>query len=335
MNLDELKQQIATLSEADRKRLLSDLHIEHYESGDYVAKAQKDKEEKAALNCPYCSSSEYISRGSYKGVKRYQCKSCKRYFNSNSGTALYHIHKKDKWQQYIECMNKGYSLRKSAKVVGISYRTSFNWRHKILSTLPEVEPAKLGGIVEADDTYFPNSEKGNRNLDRKARKRGDARMIDKENKIPVIVATDRKGNTILKVASKGSLKVKDLKEQLAGKFEEGTILCSDGANAYKGLAKQEGIEHLKVARLGRPIAKMKPFNIQTVNQLHKELKHFMGGFHGVSTKYLQNYMNWFMQAKRRMADQDKVKQWIWLTMTYVSALEMYLNIKSGASLYIS
>jgi transposase-like protein len=330
MKISELKKQIQSLSETDRKQLLSDLHIEHYEQGDYVSKALSEKDLKTPLNCPHCSSLEFISRGSYKAVKRYQCKSCLKYFNSNYGTALYRIHKKDKWQQYIQCMNDGLSIKKSAEKVGISYRTSFIWRHKMLAALKESEPAKLGGIVEADDTYFPVSEKGNRKLTRRPRKRGDSKMLDKESKVPVVVATDRKGNTVLKVAGTGSLRREELRSKMAGKFEPNTILCSDGALVYKGLANQEGIEHIISSHLGRPIAKNKAYNIQAVNQLHKDLKHFMTKFNGVSTKYLQNYMYWFMHSKRRIADNDKIKQWIWFTLTYASALDTYLTIKSGA-----
>jgi len=331
MDIGKLKKQIQSLNDTDRKQLLSDLHIEHYEPGDYVSKALQEKELKTPLTCPHCGDNEFISRGSHKGVKRYLCKSCKKYFNSNYGTALYRIHKKDKWQQYIQCMNEGLSIKKSAERVGISYRTSFMWRHKILITLKEAEPSRLGGIVEADDTYFPNSEKGNRHLKRKPRKRGDSRMIDQENKVPVVVATDRKGNTVLKVAGTGTLGRTELRSKMAGKFEPKTILCSDGALVYRGLAHQEGIEHVISSLLERPIAKNKVYNIQSVNQLHKELKQFMAKFNGVSTKYLQNYMYWFMQTKKKVADNDKIKQWIWFTITYTSALEAYLGIKTGAS----
>lgn len=335
MDITEIKNQVQSLSEEDRKQLLSDLQIEHYEKGDYVAKVQTKKEITTIVKCPYCSSEEFISRGSHKGVKKYQCKKCKKYFNSNTGTALYGIHKKGKWQQYIECMNQGLSLRKSVEKVGISYRTAFIWRHKILSSLREAEPVKLGGIVEADDTYFPNSEKGNRDLKRKPRKRGDARMVDQENKIPVVVATDRKGNTLLRVAGTGTLRRNALRAQMAGKFESDTILCTDGALVYKGLAIQEGIKWIATSHLGRPIAKNKAYNIQAVNQLHGDLKQFMARFNGVSTKYLQNYMNWFMHSKRKVSNSEKIKQWIWFTVTYTSALEKFLEMKAKASNIIS
>ena len=330
MNIDDLKKEIQKLSKTERNKLLSDIHIEHYDKGDFVAKVLDEKDIKTPIHCPHCDSSEIVSRGIHKGVKRYQCKECRRYFNGNYGTALHWIHKKEKWQQYIECMNNQLTLKESAEKVGISYRTSFIWRHKILSTLKDIEPGQLGGIVEADDTYFRFSEKGTRNLKRKPRKRGSGNMTFKKNKVPVVVATDRNGNMLLNVAGRGSLKRQDLRTIMAGKFYPETILCSDGANAYKGLAMQEGIQHVKSARLGRPIAKKKAYNIQTVNQLQKDLKDYLDQFNGVSTKYLQNYLYWFMLAKRKLMSSDKIKQWIWITVTYMSALKLYNQIRIGA-----
>jgi len=82
-------------------------------------------------------------------------------------------------------------------------------------------------------------------------------MIDQENKVPVVVATDRKGNTVLKVAGTGTLGRTELRSKMAGKFEPKTILCSDGALVYRGLAHQEGIEHVISSDLGRPKQKTK------------------------------------------------------------------------------
>lgn len=330
MDIDQIKAIIRDLPEEERRKLLSDLNIKHYDKGNYVEKAAKEKEVKEPVKCPHCKSGEVHSRGVLRGVRRYHCTSCNRYFGSNYGTALHWIHKKDKWQEYIKCMEEGLTLRESASRVGISYVTAFNWRHKILSSFQDEEPDRIGGIVEADDTHFAYSEKGNKNLDREPRKRGDSNKTLKENKVPVVVATDRRGNTVLKVAGRGVVKAKNLRPIFKGKFEPQSILCSDGAPVYRGLAKQENIEHIKASRHGRPIAKNKAYHIQSVNQLHKELKQFMDDFNGVSTKYLQNYLNWFMLQKRKQNKDDKVKQWIWLTITCSSALEMLDRLKLSA-----
>ena len=46
------------------------------------------------------------------------------------------------------------SVRKIDERVGIHYITAFNWRHKILHALRQVQPATLGGVVEVDETLF-------------------------------------------------------------------------------------------------------------------------------------------------------------------------------------
>jgi transposase-like protein len=322
MDILQIKKAIQSLSSEERKKLLSDINIEHYESGDYVKNAISEKENRTPISCPHCNGSEVVSFGNHKGIKKYRCKACKKYFSGNYGTAIHWIHKKEKWQQYVECMNEGLSLKKSAEKVGISYRTSFIWRHKILSSLKDAEPLQLGGIVEADDTFFRYSEKGSRKLKRKPRKRGSGNMTLRKNKVPVVVVTDRKGNTLLGVARRGSVKRNDLRTLMKGKFHPDAILCSDGANVYKGLAIQEGIKHVKSSSFGRPIAKNKAYNIQTVNQLHGELKDYINKFKGVSTKYLQNYLYWFMLANKKMSISDKIKHWIWLSITYVEALKL-------------
>lgn len=331
MDIDQLKKELLALDPEQRKKLLSDMNLDYYGSGEYLDKAQEEKEVKTAIRCPHCSSKEVISRGSHKGVKKLQCKSCGKYFSGNYGTALHGIHKKEKWQRYIECMHQGLSIKKSAKKVGISYQTAFNWRHKILSSTNELTPKQLEGIVEADDTFFPYSEKGQKQKSRKPRKRGNSNMTLKENKVPVVVSTDRKGNAVLSKAGRGSVKRKDLQAAMAGKFHPEAILCSDGAMVYKGLAIKEGIQHVKSAVHGRPVAKNKAYNIQSVNQLHKDLKVFMSKFNGVSTKYLQNYLNWFMTHKKKLSDADKIRQIIWISLTYAAALEYYQVIKTSAS----
>ena len=82
------------------------------------------------------------------------------------------------WQEYIELFSQGLSLRKIVEKLNnqISLPTAFYWRHKILKVLSNINDDgnnKLGGIVEADETFFEESQKGNKHIKgRKARKRG-------------------------------------------------------------------------------------------------------------------------------------------------------------------
>ena len=61
-------------------------------------------------------------------------------------------------------MIEGKSLRKSQKIVGVSYTTLFYWRHKILNALKQESIESFNGIVEMDETYLLFSEKVKKGL---------------------------------------------------------------------------------------------------------------------------------------------------------------------------
>ena len=76
-------------------------------------------------------------------------------------------------------MIEGYSIRKCAEIVEISVPTSFLWRHKILDALRVyIGIGAVSGVVEADETFFRLSYKGNHSkssiftMPRKPYKRG-------------------------------------------------------------------------------------------------------------------------------------------------------------------
>lgn len=62
-------------------------------------------------------------------------------------------------------------IKKIAKELGISIQTSFDWRHKILSSLNQFIPETLTDQVECDELELAINEKGNKDLKRKPRKR--------------------------------------------------------------------------------------------------------------------------------------------------------------------
>lgn len=87
--------------------------------------------------------------------QRYRCKACKLTFTNLTNTVLYRIHRVNQWAKFIECMIEGYSLRKSAYLIGnITQVTMFCWRHKLFSSLIQAGISNFYGIVEMDETYF-------------------------------------------------------------------------------------------------------------------------------------------------------------------------------------
>ena len=66
------------------------------------------------------------------------------------------------WIKYLKCMLDKKTLKESSEECGISVTTAFLWRHKILDALREVtDKVYLDGTVEADETFFNVSYKGN------------------------------------------------------------------------------------------------------------------------------------------------------------------------------
>ena len=47
-----------------------------------------------------------------------------------------------------------------------------------------------------------------------------------------------------------------------------------------------------------------------MNNIHGQLRKFLTPFNGVSSKYLQNYLNWFAYADKIRASKQTIKQWL-------------------------
>ena len=256
--------------------------------------------EAKAVTCPHCQSKTVRANGRLKGVQRYVCKSCSKNFSETTGKFWFAIKKKDKVKKYLYCLLSGYSIRKSAEETGVAIQTSFDWRHKLLTSFSVVTPEGFEGIVESDDLFFLHSEKGNRNLERKPRKRGSkAHKSGISNEQVAVIATcDRSGNKDFKVATQGRISKKDIKNVLQGKLDKAEVLCSDSHRSYTAFAKDIKAEHKKfnASKGQRKVEKI--YHVQNVNNMDKRLRTFMQSFNGVATKYLQNYLNWFFSVRK-------------------------------------
>ena len=122
--------------------------------------------------CPHCSSAKVYRRGKQKGVQMYRCNDCERWYSETTGTPLYDIKLKSKWQSYLRCIGQGMPIKKIAKGLQISIQTSFDWRHKILSSLEQFAPDELSSGAECDELELALSHKGSKPLERSPRKRG-------------------------------------------------------------------------------------------------------------------------------------------------------------------
>jgi hypothetical protein len=210
------------------------------------------------------------------------------------------LRKRHLWQDYAETLIQSLSVRKAAIHCGVSKNTAFLWRHRFLSRIADHQAQHASGIVEADETFFLESFKGQRELPRPPRKRGGSakrRGVSAE-QIPVLVVRDRSGQQADFKLEK--LDARHVGERLRPLIDADAILCTDSAGVYAHFAKAEGITHRPI----NPSQKRRvdgAFHIQNVNAYDSRLKSWMIPFHGVATKYLANYLGWRRLLERYKA----------------------------------
>jgi transposase-like protein len=329
----DLLLQFKSLSALEQSEVLQSFRIEFEGKGKLLEVVQSEIITKKT--CPYCGNSRVHKRGKQSGVQMYKCTECLKWFSSTTGTPLWDIKKKDKWQSYLNCMRQGMSIKKTAKEIGVSIQTSFDWRHKILSVLNKEVPEKLRGRVECDELELPLSNKGERNLTRKARKRSSDFIRNPKTKevttIQVVSAIDENNQTYFKAIETKRITAKQLNKTLGKKLDKQVTLITDKHPSYRPFVKSKpSIKH-KTVKSNQHINKGdKNVNLQKVNNQHKQLRLFLERFNGVSSKYLQNYLNWFAYGKNMENFANQIKQWFSAILITDIAYNLYQLIKTNA-----
>ena len=241
--------------------------------------------------CPHCQDVRVRPWGRSCGLARYRCRSCGKSFNALTGTPLARLRKRSAWSAYASALADGVSVRKAAARSGVSAPTSFRWRHRFLKGPMDTKAKAVGGVVEADETFFLKSFKGERKLDRAPRKRGGKAEKPglSDEQVPVLVVRDRSGATTDAVLE--NLQAASIHGVLKPVVAADAMLVSDGADAYASFAAETGIGHVGLVT-SRGEHRRGAYHIQNVNAYHSRLKTWMRRFNGVATKYLASYLGW-------------------------------------------
>lgn len=249
--------------------------------------------------CPICGKKHIQKFGKSSGIQRYKCKDCGKTFTEYTKTVFFCTKKDyDTWFEYIELMMMGLSLAKIADRLKMSVLTSFRWRHKVLNAIKkQLQNETVSGIVEADETFILDSHKGKHIEGVKSRKRGGVashRGISKQ-QVGIMVAIDGDKNIVADIYGKGRLSVEQVEQVLGGKIEDESIFVTDSHHSYMKFAKNHNLKHKRIAT-GKH--KNGIYHINNVNSYHSGLKDFVRQFKGISTKYLDNYLNWFSWIRK-------------------------------------
>jgi len=215
------------------------------------------------LQCPYCGGIQIWRWGVRDSLQRYRCKSCMKTFNSLTKTPLAKLNHKDAWETFSHCLQQGFSVRKSAKICGIHKNTAFHWRHRFLSLSASIKSSELQGIIEAKETYFRKSEKGNKKLKRLPRKRGGTKLlVPKAELVCLFVARDRHRNTFDTLLNNFSTK-SILETQKI--FSKDALFCSERKWIYRNFTK---VNHLRHGTLDLVcLKKLEEYKFRTKNEI--------------------------------------------------------------------
>lgn len=270
--------------------------------------------------CPHCKSKLFVKNGKRGGIQKYKCKACCKVFSSTTGTSLHRLQKPEKFDLYKSLMFETYyPIKQIAKKVGISIQTAFDWRHKILSGMGKEDTA-FEGITEIDDIWFLYSQKGRKGLNYSRKRGGSRRKGDNDFQAKLLITADRNKTTDMSLVRIGRLKKSDIERKVSGRFSEGASLVSDKHRSIAAFAKSENLKHVSFKAADHTAGG--EYHVQTINNMAASLKTVVNHtLKGVSTKYLQNYANWF-RVKVKNADSEEIGK-------------MLMQNKDAASIHIN
>lgn len=285
--------------------------IDEFAAGYRIEKGEK-------IKCPACDSTSITLYGTYKTEKeqkqKYKCSKCGKVFsglhNTLAGGSPFSIFQ---WVCFIDCLYNGYSIKKTAELCGISNKTAFEKRVVLFCALSFLEEnIQLEGNIGIDETYFPVSIKGNRDLQKHFKKTRASRARGSENHTPglsiekasVVCALDEYGTSIAVVTGYGNASAKKLDEALRDYINPKRLkmLHSDQSRAIKRFATMNAFPiqqtKSKDIRHGRAKKRDTVRHVQRVNAYHSRLKKFLDRYNGVSSELLQGYVSLFAWRER-------------------------------------
>ncbi|HUH13988.1 MAG TPA: helix-turn-helix domain-containing protein [Longimicrobiales bacterium] len=203
-------------------------------------------------------------------------------------------------------MEEGLTVRAAGQRIGVHKDTAWRWRHRLLAGLRARERELLQERVDLGQALFPHSEKGARTLGRSPYPR---RQLDPDRpNVRVLFARDAHARTLAAILSptplsrptEGELRA-HLLPRLAplcvlrsvwGGYQPIAGLCRPRSPQARGLI---GARQLSFAHRGRS---------RVIPAYRVELRRWLRRFHGISSRYLANYLHWFRLIDPSEAESD-------------------------------
>jgi transposase-like protein len=254
------------------------------------------------VRCPVCKAKEVkrVDRKSDSKNRRrwfYLCleKTCHNQFTPTSGTIFHKSHLPlIVWFQAITLVlnaKKGISALQLQRDLGIGgYKTAWYLNHRIREVMAEGPIAKLGGIVEIDETYVGGKQRGH--VGKRKNKDVVIGMRQRGGPLRLVMAEDNKAGTVLDI--------------IYGNVDKGVEqIMTDESNIYDfKLTQYHRAKHSRIKHKSKVYVRgeVHTNTIESAFSLFK--RGVIGSFHQLSIKHLQRYLNEFSYRFNRREDDE-------------------------------
>jgi len=230
--------------------------------------------------CPHCGH----QKAYYMAKRRvYECRQCCHQTYITAGTLFHSTNVplvKWFWAIYLTASDKGgISATRLAKQIGVSWLTARRMLQKIRTAMGRRDSIyRLNDLIEFDDTYVGGKKSGGK------RGRGAA------GKQPVLVAVENKGRKagFMAMEAVSTISGETVKQFLSRRLRQGQTVRTDAFPALNTIGETQN--HLKKVTPAKEAMNWLPW----VHIIIGNLKKFLNGtYHGVSSHYLQEYLDEF------------------------------------------
>jgi len=229
-----------------------------------VALQEKMLEKKILTSCPHCGSVHYVKNGTQKstGLTCFKCKDCGKKFNIFTDTILENTRWSwELWVKVLEMTINNMSiddmlnvLKKDYGCDGLCYKTVWQWRMKLIHALAMMPQPTLTCVIQIDQTYIREFQKGSRTLVNYLPYKYSVRLprygykpsvfgIMGPEFCTVVTAIDERGYCVCKVSAMGKLTDDVFYDTFDRHIENPTYICTDAYPVYSHYCTVKDYSH--------------------------------------------------------------------------------------------
>lgn len=225
--------------------------------------------------CPHCKSNAYIKYGKFNGIQRFKCKNCKKTFSLVTNSVWSYSKKKPSdWFRFCELILEKKVLRECAEILNINIITAFMWRHKVLDSLNKIQKeVVLAGNIHMVKTTTKENFKGSKKI-----------KTDVREKVLVVSANGDKDSMLSLPLCKRVWSFKAFEEKVLPRINKG----------FNIVPYNDRYIYLAAKKYSKDLDQEVPADDELMKNFNMVYKSWFKKFNGVATKYLSQYLSWFI-----------------------------------------